>query len=119
MMIGEKKIEQLIKEICEKKGMDEAEQATMLKMAKMNMRWVITLFKMELWHKPTEEPKGYDEWVLLHYSVGDYYSLQQVKSFKSWANFVKNIPIGSWCYIDDILPKEGGEQWKSTNLENN
>lgn len=70
--------------------------------------WALQEFKT-LWHDTSEEPEGYDEWVLLHYSVGNYYSLQQVTNIRSWENFVKNIPIESWCYIDDLLPKEGGE----------
>lgn len=61
-----------------------------------------------LWHPASDEPKGYDEWILLHYSVGNYYSLAQVKDFKSWKGFVEKMPIDGWLYIDDLFPKEGG-----------
>lgn len=63
-----------------------------------------------LWHPNTEEPEGYDEWILLHYNVGNYYSLAQVKEFKSWKGFVERAPIEEWLYIEDLLAKEGGEQ---------
>lgn len=66
-------------------------------------------FLKDLWHPNTEEPEGYDEWILLHYSVGNYYSLAQVKEFKSWKGFVENMPIDGWFYIDDLFSKEGGE----------
>lgn len=72
-------------------------------------KWAINEFLKDLWHQTNKEPEGYDEWILLHYSVGNYYSLAQVKEFKSWKGFVENMPIDGWLYIDDLLPKEGGE----------
>ena len=64
----------------------------------------------DLWHPASEEPEGYDEWILLHYNVGNYYSLAQVLDFKSWKGFVERAPIKEWLYIDDLFKKEGGEQ---------
>lgn len=63
----------------------------------------------DLWHQKDEEPEGYDEWILLDYNVGNYYSLSQVKDFKSWKGFVERAPIKNWLYIDDLFKKEGGE----------
>ena len=57
----------------------------------------------DLWHQKDEEPEGYDEWILLHYSAFNYYSLSQVKSFKSWKEFVDRAPIENWLYIDDLF----------------
>lgn len=71
-------------------------------------KWAINEFLKDLWHPASDEPKGYDEWILLHYSVGNYYSLAQVKDFKSWKGFVEKMPIDGWLYIDDLFPKEGG-----------
>ena len=73
-------------------------------------KWAINEFIKDLWHQKDEEPEGYDEWILLHYNVGNYYSLTQVKEFKSWKGFVERAPIEKWIYIDDLFPKEGGEQ---------
>ena len=64
----------------------------------------------DLWHQKDEEPEGYDEWILLHYNVGNYYSLAQVKEFKSWKGFVEKAPIELWLYIDDLFKKEGENQ---------
>lgn len=66
-------------------------------------------FLKDLWHQTNKEPEGYDEWILLHYKVGNYYSLAQVKDFKSWKGFVEKAPIEEWLYIDDLFKKEGGE----------
>lgn len=73
-------------------------------------KWIQEEFLKNLWHQTDEEPEGYDEWILLHYNVGNYYSLAQVKDFKSWEGFVERAPIEKWLYIDDLFPKEGGEQ---------
>lgn len=73
-------------------------------------KWAINESFKNLWHQTDEHPEGYDEWILLHYNVGNYYSLAQVKDFKSWKGFVERAPIEKWLYIDDLFPKEGGEQ---------
>lgn len=77
---------------------------------KEGAKWMQEEFLKNLWHKTDEEPEGYNEGILLRYNIGDYYSLAQVKDFKSWKGFVENMPIDGWLYIDDLLPKEGGEQ---------
>lgn len=76
----------------------------------LGAKWAINEYLKDLWHPASDEPKGYDEWILLHYSVGNYYSLAQVKDFKSWKGFVEKMPIDGWLYIDDLLPNEGGNQ---------
>lgn len=72
-------------------------------------KWAINESLKSLWHQTDEEPEGYDEWILLHYNVVNYYSLAQVKDFKSWKGFVERAPIEKWLYIDDLFPKEGDE----------
>lgn len=72
-------------------------------------KWMQEELLKGLWHQTDEEPEGYDEWILLHYSVGNFYSLAQVKDFKSWKGFVERAPIEEWLYIDDLFKKEGGE----------
>ena len=74
----------------------------------LGAKWAINEFLKDLWHPASEEPKGYNEFILIHYNVGNYYSLSQVKEFKSWKGFVENMPIDGWLYIDDLFPKEGG-----------
>lgn len=77
---------------------------------KAGAKWAINELLKDLWHQTNKEPEGYDEWILLHYNVGNYYSLAQVKDFKSWKGFVEKMPIDGWLYIDDLLPEEGGNQ---------
>lgn len=69
----------------------------------LGAKWAINEFLNDLWHKTDEQPEGYDEWILLHYNVGNYYSLAQVKDFKSWKGFVERAPIEKWLYIDYLF----------------
>ena len=77
---------------------------------KTGAKWAINEFIKDLLHQKDEEPEGYDEWILLHYNIGNCYLLTQVKEIKSWKGFVEKFPIDRWLYIDDLFPKEGGEQ---------
>lgn len=77
---------------------------------KEGAKWMQEEFLKNLWHPASEEPEGYDEWILLHYNIGNYYSLAQVKDFKSWKGFVERAPIEKWLYIDDLFPKEGDKK---------
>lgn len=68
--------------------------------------WAVNEFVKDLWHQTNKEPEGYDEWILLHYSVCNYYSLAQVKEFKSWKLFVENMPIDGYLYIEDLFQRK-------------
>ena len=122
-MIDDKKIEAAKEEIYEDRFLLNGEEVVFDNDAKEEMfykedikeaiglgaKWAINEFLKNLWHQKDEEPEGYDEWILLHYSAFNYYSLSQVKCFKSWKEFVDRAPIENWLYIDDLFQKEGGE----------
>ena len=122
-MIDEKKIEAAKEEIYEDRFLLNGEEVVFDNDAKEEMfykedikeaiglgaKWTINEFLKNLWHQKDEEPEGYDEWILLHYSAFNYYSLSQVKEFKYWKEFVERAPIENWLYIDDLFQKEGGE----------
>ena len=122
-MIDEKKIEAAKEEIYEDRFLLNGEEIVFDNDAKEEMfykedikeaiglgaKWGINEFLNDLWHPASEEPEGYDEWILLHYNVCNYYSLSQVLDFKSWKEFVERAPIKEWLYIDDLFQKEGCE----------
>ena len=109
-MIDDKKIEAAARRYSEVTDCDKQEALLIEEGFREGANWAINDFLKELWHQTNNEPEGYDEWILLHYSVGNYYSLAQVKDFKSWKGFVEKMPIDGWLYIDDLFPKEGGNQ---------
>ena len=122
-MIDDNKIEAAKEEIYEDKFLLNGEEVVFDNDAKEEMfykedikeaiglgaNWAINKLLKDLWHPASEEPEGYDEWILLHYNVSNYYSLSQVKYFKSWKEFVERAPIENWLYIDDLFQKEGCE----------
>ena len=123
-MIDDKKIEAAKEEIYEDRFLLNGEEIVFNNDEKEEMfyegdikeaiglgaKWAINELLKDLWHQTNKETEGYDEWILLHYNVGNYYSLAQVKDFKSWKGFVEKMPIDGWLYIDDLFPKEGGNQ---------
>lgn len=111
-MYNEKVENELAKRLTRKPTSAERYADTMLSQCAFvsGAKWMQEEFLKDLWHQTDEEPEGYDEWILLHYKVGNYYSLAQVKNFKSWKGFVEKAPIEEWLYIDDLFKKEGGEQ---------
>lgn len=123
-MIDDKKIETAKEEIYEDRFLLNGEEIVFNNDEKEEMfyegdikeaiglgaKWAINEFLKNLWHSASEEPEGYNEGILLRYNVGDYYSLAQVKDFKSWKGFVERAPIEKWLYLDDLFPEEGGEQ---------
>ena len=108
-MIDDKKIEGAARRYSKVTDCDKEEALLIEEGFKEGAEWAINDFLKDLWHQTNKEPEGYDEWILLHYSVGNYYSLAQVKEFKSWKGFVENMPIDGWLYIDDLFSKEGSE----------
>ena len=108
-MIDDKKIEDAARRYSEVTDCDKQEALLIEEGFKEGAKWAINEILKDLWHQKDEEPEGYDELILLHYSVGNYYSLDQVKYFKSWKEFVEIAPIENWLYIDDLFQKEGCE----------
>ena len=108
-MIDYKKIEAAARRYSEVTDCDKQEALLIEEGFKEGANWAINELFKDLWHQKDEEPEGYDEWILLHYSAFNYYSLSQVKCFKSWKEFVERAPIENWLYIDDLFQKEGGE----------
>ena len=70
---------------------------------KAGAHWAIDEFLKDLWHDASEEPKGYNEWILLYYSTGNFLSVHQVKDFVNWKKFVEFAPFKQWAYLDDLF----------------
>ena len=108
-MTDDKKIEAAARRYSEVTDCDKQEALLIEEGFKEGAKWAINEFWKDLWHQKDEEPEGYDELILLHYSAFNCYSLSQVKYFKSWKEFVERAPIENWLYIDDLFQKEGCE----------
>lgn len=77
-------------------------------------RWAINEFLKDLWHPVSEEPREFAEVlaeVKITESIKTYISFKRNDAlFKNWDAYSSCANITRWLYIDDLLPKEGGEQ---------
>lgn len=124
-MIDDKKIEKTARQISEKvvdvKGFDDS-KPTHLAFSeghvagfKEGAKWAINGFLKNLWHPNSEEPrKGAKFLYQNHYNSRFYYYIGKIddilETYPNWSSYVKHVRVIQWLYIDDLLPKEGGEQ---------
>lgn len=71
-------------------------------------KWMQEEFLKDLWHSADEEPKlGKRVLVKINGNLSLFNSGFVVEHLR---NFDDHYGIESWLYIDDLFPKEGGEQ---------
>lgn len=76
-------------------------------------KWAVNEFLKDLWHPASEEPKEFAEIIAeakLTESINTYLSFKRNDAlFKNWAAYSSSANISRWLYVDDLLPKKGGE----------
>lgn len=77
-------------------------------------KWAVNEFIKDLWHPASEEPRKFAEVLAeakITESIKTYISFKKNDAlFKNWDAYSSGANITRWLYIDDLLPKEGGEQ---------
>ena len=77
-------------------------------------KWAINEFLKDLWHPASEEPMKFKEVLAeakITESIKTYISFKRNDAlFKNWDAYSSGANITRWLYIDDLFPKEGGEQ---------
>ena len=70
----------------------------------------------DLWHPASEIPSE-EKPLIVEYSITDtikdYASLKRLNNsyvYWDWVSYIESANITRWLYIDDLLPKEGGNQ---------
>ena len=75
--------------------------------------WKINEFLKDLWHPASEEPREFSKVLVevkITESIKTYISFKRNHAlFENWDVFSSDANITRWLYIDDLLPKEGGE----------
>lgn len=81
---------------------------------KAGAKWMQEEFLKGLWHPASEEPREFAEVLAeaqITESIKTYISFKRNDAlFKNWNAYSSGANITRWLYIDDLLPKEGGEQ---------
>lgn len=83
---------------------------------KEGAKWAINEFLKNLWHPASEEPrKDVSIIVETHNDKNMFYyawNRWQDNFYPFWTDAVICSRVSRWLYIDDLLPKEGGENEK-------
>lgn len=107
-MIDDKKIEEAAKNHIEISFIPEYWQAWYKHAFTDGAEWAIRESLKDLWHSVDEEPKlGKRVLVKINGNLSLFNSGFVVEHLR---NFDDHYGIESWLYIDDLFPKEGGNQ---------
>ena len=111
-MIDDKKIEEAARYYCNNRYPASQDAPFIAEGFRHGAKWAINELFKNLWHSANEIPKEFN-----HYGCAALYVLQynhQIrmvlydKDNMSWKNVIGINEC--WLYVDDILPKKGGEQ---------
>ena len=110
-MINDKKIEEAavksanyLKGICDFTVINAFEEGF-----KEGAKWAIEQFLKSLWHPASKEPEKFRKILYTGGSI-DTTDTTMLITNNSWNTKVCLLEIKKWCYIDDLLLKEGCEQ---------
>ena len=113
-MIDDKKIEEAAKQHSEESYISGYFQACYKDAFMDGAKWSINEFLKNLWHPASEKPREFAEVlaeVKITESIKTYISFKRNDAlFKNWDAYSSGANITRWLYIDDLFPKEGGEQ---------
>lgn len=108
-MIDDKKIEEAavksanyLKGICDFTVINAFEEGF-----KEGAKWAVNELLKDLWHPASEEPRK-NHFVLFK-TAGNSFETEYIGK-NDWATIVRCFKVVKWFYIDNLLPKEGGEQ---------
>ena len=73
------------------------------------VHWAINEFLKDLWHPASEEPEKFRKILYTGGSINTTDTTMLIRN-NSWNTKVCLLEIKKWCYIDDLLPKKGGEK---------
>ena len=108
-MIDNKKIEDVAKQHSEESYISDYFQACYKDAFMEGAKWAINKFLKNLWH-PAEDIPEQERPVLVVYKHGGY-SIEYWKAYNisGQVNYW-TLDITQWLYVDELFPKEGGEQ---------
>ena len=114
-MIDDKKIEEAARYYCNNRYPASQDAPFIAEGFRHGAKWAISEFLMkDLWHDASEEPRKFAEVLAeakITESIKTYISFKRNDAlFKNWDAYSSCANITRWLYIDDLFPKEGGEQ---------
>ena len=111
-MIDEKKIEAAARYYCNNRYPASQDAPFIAEGFRHGAKWAINELIKNLWHPASEEPrKDVSIIVETHNDKNMFYyawNRWQDNFYPSWNDAVLCSRVSRWLYIDDLLPKEGG-----------
>ena len=109
-MIDDKKIEEAARYYCNNRYPASQDAPFIAEGFRHGANWAINELLKDLWHPASEEPKTYKRLIEKCYLDRVRYHDTMFLGTISWDKKVESDGIICWLYIDDLFPKEGGEQ---------
>ena len=112
-MIDDKRIKSAAQGYCDATYGTLNEHPLIAEAFKQGVNWAIQQFLKDLWHSVSEEPKDNKVLFVQYHQLGrkdPWYITLNLGKITNWRDTVADFLIQRWCYIDDLLPKEGGKQ---------
>ena len=113
-MIDDKKIEEAAIYYCNNRYPASQDAPFIAEGFRLGAKWAVNEFLKNLWHPASEEPREFAEVLAeakITESIKTYISFKRNDAlFKNWYAYSSGANTTRWLYIDDLFPKEGGEQ---------
>lgn len=112
-MINDKKIEEAARNYCNNRYPASQDAPFIAEGFRKGARWAIHEFLKDLWH-PAEEESNHDS--IRTYILGKTKASESgvlpmlLRPNTNWKEFVVSRGVTHWLYVNDLLPKEGGEE---------
>ena len=105
-MINNKKIEDAAKQHSEESYISDYFQACYKDAFIEGAKWMQEEFLKDLWHPADEMPNENNEVICVDKDSRTI----TYNGIVNWWAFCRTHDVTHWLYVDDLLPKEGGEQ---------
>ena len=110
----DKKIEEAARYYCNNRYPASQDAPFIAEGFRLGAKWAVNEFLKNLWHPASEEPREFAEVLAeakITESIKTYISFKRNDAlFKNWDAYSSGANTTRWLYIDDLFPKEGGEQ---------
>ena len=106
-MINDKKIEEAARYYCNNRYTASQDAPFIAEWFRLGAKWAVNELLKDLWHPSSEEPEK-NHFVLFK-TAGNSFETEYIGK-NDWATIVRCFKVVKWFYVDDLLPKEGGEQ---------
>lgn len=112
-MIDDKKIEEAARNYCNNRYPASQDAPFIAEGFRKGARWAINEFLKNLWY-PAEEESNHEAiktYILGKTKVSESGVLPMLlRPNTNWKEFVVSHGVTHWLYVNDLFPKEGGEQ---------